>query len=120
MTAAVPSRLSALAWPASRIGDALTALARHTCLTSRGAETINPANLGDSACASEWIESAAKRLGCEAEAIESNYRDLEADLAFAFPALLRISDMLFLAIVSSRRQKLRVLALVAPPLVFAD
>jgi ATP-binding cassette subfamily B protein len=109
MTAVSP-RLAAFAWPAARLGDALTALARHSGLTSTTAETINPPRLGGGANAGEWIESAAKRLSCEAEAIESNYRDVQADLAFAFPALLRLSDELFLAIVSSRGQRLRVLA----------
>ena len=108
MTAISP-RLTALAWPATRLGDALTALARHSGSTSTTPETTNPASLSGMST-DEWIESTAKRLNCEAEAIESNYRDLEADLAFAFPALLRISDTLFLAVISSRGQKLRVLA----------
>jgi ATP-binding cassette subfamily B protein len=107
---AVPPRLAALAWPAARLGDSLAALARHSGLTSTTAESINPPRLGSATNAGEWIESAARRLSCEAEAIESNYRDLEADLAFASPALLRLSDELYLAIVGSRGQRLRVLA----------
>ncbi|HEX3684243.1 MAG TPA: ATP-binding cassette domain-containing protein [Bryobacteraceae bacterium] len=106
----IPPGLAALAWPAARLGDSLTALARHSGLTSITVETMNPFRLGSATNAGEWIESAARRLSCEAEAIESNYRDLEADLAFTFPALLRLSDELYLAIVSSRRQKVRVLA----------
>ncbi len=107
---AIPPRLAALAWPATRAGDALAALVRRCGLASATTEAGNPAHLATGSQACEWIESAAKRLNCEAEPVESNYRDLETDLASAYPALLRLSDTLFLAIVSSRGPKLRVLA----------
>ena len=106
----LPPRLAALAWPATRAGDALLALTRRTGLASGTAEVGNPPHLASAASANDWIEASARRLNCEAEAIESNYRDLESDLASAFPSLLRLSDQLFLAILHSRGQKLRVLA----------
>jgi ATP-binding cassette, subfamily B, bacterial len=110
MMAGLPPKLAAVAWPATRLDDALAALARHSRLTSRAEETNNPTDLVDAASTGEWIESAAKRHGCEAEPMESNYRDLEADLAHAFPALLRLSDQQFLAVVCSRGRRLRVLS----------
>jgi ATP-binding cassette, subfamily B, bacterial len=97
-----------LAWPATRVGDALSSLARKCGLTT--APDLLPAALSDGHNLSEWIESAAQHLGCEAEPIQSNYRDLESDLANAYPALLRLDESLFLAIVGCGGKRLRVLA----------
>ncbi len=97
--------LEALAWPTTRLAGAIVALAQKCKFSS--------ARLNDSAAADanvdDWIESAAKHLACEADAVETNYRDLESDLAVSYPALLRVSEGLFLAIVTSRGGKLRVL-----------
>lgn len=103
-------QIEAFAWPAARLGDALAALARHCRLTSSMPEGINPTNASSEASVGEWIESAAKHLGCEADPLESNYRDLESELQTAHPALLRLSGTLFLAIASARGGMLRVLA----------
>jgi ATP-binding cassette subfamily B protein len=103
------SDLEALAWPSARIGEAMAALARRCGLAKGRPDTSNPERMSSEASTAEWIESAAKHLACEAEPIESNYRDLESDLAASRPALLRFSGTLFLAIVGSRRGKLRVL-----------
>jgi hypothetical protein len=96
--------LELLAWPSARLAGALTALAHRSNLSKACLDCIN-----SQTSIAEWIESAAKHLGCEAEPIESNYRDLECDLAASCPALLRLSTTLFLAIAGSRRGKLRVL-----------
>lgn len=97
--------LEVLAWPAVRLADAIVALA-HKC-------KFSTARLDDSAVPGanieDWIESAAKHIACEAEPVETNYRDLESELTASYPALLRVSGDLFLAVVGSRRGKLRVL-----------
>jgi ATP-binding cassette, subfamily B, bacterial len=104
------AKIAAAAWPPNRAGDALAALALHCGLAAEagnGAHAGNPSSDSDTGA---WIEAAAQRNGCEAEAIESNYRDLEIDLAHAFPALLRVSPHVFLAVAGRRGRKLRVLA----------
>jgi ABC-type multidrug transport system fused ATPase/permease subunit len=101
---------AAAAWPAHRAADALGALALHCGLTAQAADAALAWNPGNDSESGAWIEAAAKRHGCEAEPIESNYRDLETDLACAFPALLRLSPEAFLAVVARRGRKLRVLA----------
>ncbi|MBV9758978.1 MAG: ATP-binding cassette domain-containing protein [Acidobacteriaceae bacterium] len=102
--------LAALAWPAARLGDALTALARSSGIANAATEADFASFSARSADPAEWIESAAKRLGCEAEPVETNYRDLETVLPSAYPALLRLSPDWFLAVAGCRRGKLRVLA----------
>ena len=97
---------SALSWPGSRLGDALTMLARHTGFDNNTAGVRSPEN--DSALEG-WIEWGAKKLGCEAHLLEIPFRDLESELATAHPALLRLSAGSFLLLVGSNRHKLRVL-----------
>ena len=60
-----------LTWPASRLGEALDALAQKSGLSSKAAETRNPgANVtGDPAVLSRWIETAAASLHLEAEPV---------------------------------------------------
>jgi ATP-binding cassette, subfamily B, bacterial len=105
--AALPE-FEAFAWPASRLGEAMDALARCCGLSSRAAEALH-ARVSPATDLGPWIESAAKHLGCDADPIEANYRDLESDLASAYPAVLRVSDNLFLALASAGRARLRVL-----------
>jgi ATP-binding cassette, subfamily B, bacterial len=100
--------IEAFAWPPARLGEAMDALARRCGLASRPAEALL-ARVSPPIDPGPWIESAAKHLGCDADPIEANYRDLEAELAGAYPAVLRVSDMLFLAIAGAGRGRLHVL-----------
>jgi ATP-binding cassette, subfamily B, bacterial len=94
----------ALSWPASRLGEALSALANHA-----GFESARELGAPESGSALEsWIEWGAKRLGCEAHLLEIPFRDLEDELSAAYPALLSLQDS-FLLVVSGSRRKLRVL-----------
>lgn len=99
--------VAAFAWPAARVAEAMDALARRSGLCSRSAEALRaaPPRIDPG----PWIESAAKHLGCDADPIEANYRDLEVELSAAYPAILRLSDTLFLAIVNARGHRLRVI-----------
>lgn len=101
--------LPALAWPAPRLADALAALARATGLAPKAQDSPGSAFPTPAAEPGAWIASAAKRLGCEAEPLETSYRDLESALPAAFPSLLRLSPDWFLAVAGCRRGKLRLL-----------
>ncbi len=101
-----PAKLEALAWPAARLGDAMAALARKAGLAPTVSEALNPKD--PSTNFAVWMESAAKHMGCEAEPLETNLRDLESELPSAYPALLRISDSAFLAVLNANRGMLRV------------
>ncbi len=99
--------LESLAWPAAQLGDAMAALARKAGLAPSPSEPLNPKDPNPNFPA--WMESAAKHLGCEAEPLETNLRDLDGELPSARPALLRISDAAFLAVLDAKRGMLRIL-----------
>lgn len=96
--------LEALGWPASQAGDCFSALIRKTGLSSDFPELQNPPKPD-----SRWIERAAKQLSLEAEPVEIAFRDLERELPTCYPAVLRISDSFFLAVLRSKRHNLLVL-----------
>ena len=90
-------------WPAIRLGELVTALAGHAGLTS----TVEIPN----GAAVEWY---AQRFGGEADIVETSFADLpnrlsSAHLSSTQPAVLRIGDHGFLAILSGNRRTLRVL-----------
>src|SRR4051812_23052876 len=103
-----PRDLEALGWPACRAGDCLSALIRKARLTSGSVEVRNPSGL-DSSGAQRWIERAAKHLGLDAEPVEITFGDLEHELAASYPALLRIADSFYLAVLRANRRALWVL-----------
>jgi len=97
----------AFAWPVARLGDAVRELVVRTGIGNVSMEPVQ--NFAVAADLGDWLDWAAKHLGCEAEPIESTLRDLEHDLACAFPSLIRISDELFLAVLEARKRRLCVL-----------
>ncbi len=108
------AEIEALGWPASRLGDAMAALVRHSGLGSKISEADhhNPAKPGDvasHASAAAWIEWLASGVGCDAEAVETTLGDLESEIAGIYPALLRVSEDRFLAIVRATKSRLRLL-----------
>ncbi|HKQ72809.1 MAG TPA: ATP-binding cassette domain-containing protein [Blastocatellia bacterium] len=104
------TNLSDLFWPASQLGDAINALAMRNGLIKNGAELPNPSNaarrqLGD------WIETAAPKLGLEAEEVGALYGEVEQMILNAGPALLRApGEQNFLAVLGGRRGKVCLLA----------
>ena len=94
-----------LSWPLARLGEALSALAKHAGFDSGVGELAAPEN--EDALES-WIEWGAKRLGCEAHLLEISFRDLEGELSAAYPALLSLEGF-FLLVLTSNRRTLRVL-----------
>ncbi|MCI0392671.1 MAG: ATP-binding cassette domain-containing protein [Acidobacteria bacterium] len=104
------TNLSDLFWPASQLGEAINALALRNGLINSGAELPNPSNaarrqLGD------WIETAVKKLGLEAEEVGALYGEVEQMILNAGPALLRApGEQNFLALLGGRKRKVSVLA----------
>ena len=101
--------IDALAWLSSRLGDAMFALAAKAGLEPVPVEAINPGHGSSAADVAAWMDWHAKRLDCEAAPIETTLAGVEEELEAAYPALLRISENAYLAILRSRRGKLRVL-----------
>ena len=87
------NELTALLWPASRLGDALQALARESGFTTRNQkpETVN-----------FDLESGSRRLGLEAWPVEMAYADFERQLSKIGHALLRVpGEKGFFAVLAS-------------------
>lgn len=101
--------LETLGWPAARLGEAMAALARKTGLNAGACDASNPKSFTSGADLAAWMEWRAKLLDCEAEPLQTTLGDLEADLAAAHPALLRISEFFYLAVFGSGRGMLRIL-----------
>ncbi len=97
------------AWPFSRLGDAMLALAQKAGLSPDAAKGTNPNESSERLSAAAWIEWHAKLLGCEAEPIESSLATLEDDLPAVYPAVLRVRDDAYLAILDAGRDTLRVI-----------
>ncbi len=91
-------------WPLNRLPEALDELFRFhagrrgSCAAPRSADEVG-----------EWLRQAAKQAGCEAEPLETTLGELETELAAASPALLKISDDSYLAVIAGNKTTLRVL-----------
>jgi ATP-binding cassette, subfamily B, bacterial len=97
--------LEEAAWPHSRLPDCLTALLRKSGLGTNCAEEP----FATPALDSGWIDGAAARLGCEAEKINIAFRDIEEELAILSPALIRISETSYVAVLRANRKTLSLL-----------
>src|SRR5262245_10187051 len=104
-----------VAWPASRLGDALVALRRHCGLDGQATHVEAPP--ADMIAAGHdrlgrWIDSAAAWLGMEAEAVEESYGQISQCIRKAPPALLQLpgaGEPRFLALLSSTRRQVALL-----------
>src|SRR5262245_54903411 len=106
----VTTSVSELGWPATRLGEALTALARHTGLGGRTDHA--PLTGPGKESADDWIEASAAWLGLEAEPVETPYPEVGRLVATAGPALLRLpspAGARFLVLLGSSRGRLAVL-----------
>lgn len=92
--------LRALAWTLESSPAALVALAQRTGVELR---TATLPETGD-------LERAASHLGIEVEAVDFDYRSLDSGLVAAAPALVRIADVGWIAIVGGGRRSAIVLA----------
>ena len=76
------------AWPPSRLGELVEALARQSGLEPRSAEMPSPPSVlknGDTF--DGWMDAAAQGLGLEAGPVEANFAELEDFVAGMGPAL---------------------------------
>jgi ATP-binding cassette subfamily B protein len=91
------------AWPSERLGEALEALARKSGLPVKDGEMPRPAATLAlyPGMQGKWIEATAAWLGLEVEETEIPYPDLERNLRTAGPALLRLPDGSFAAILDN-------------------
>src|SRR6202049_2477890 len=91
--------LPSLFWSLSELGSGLEALARRSELQPSPVQVPNPpsliSSLGDSAARrdalNKWLETAATRLGLEAEPSAVPYEGLERLIQNAGPAVLQVS-----------------------------
>jgi ATP-binding cassette subfamily B protein len=89
------SELMRLAWPASRLSEAIALVAREHGLGGGEQETC---------AASGDVEALAENAGVEAEKVRMLYRDVDAVLATSAPALIRMDDG-FLVLLRNRGRK---------------
>jgi ATP-binding cassette subfamily B protein len=89
--------LNTLAWPVSRLDEAIEFLARKGGLSPHPLEApAMPKDLApaDDETLGRWIEVIAGRLGLEAEPVETTHAEVEQLVQGAGPALLRMPDNL--------------------------
>src|SRR5581483_10382889 len=95
--------MEGIGWRADRLPEAVAALCQKAGLPP--AHQTTP--VGGPGCATNIgasIEWHAKALGCEAETLHSNLRDLDDELPSAYPAILQIGDGLFVAVVDAGKR----------------
>ena len=84
--------ITAVAWPASRLSEAMEALARRAgLLPARLASPLLPnadVTGADSDSVAAWVEHVAQHLGIEAEPVDLTYADAAAFLRHAEPVLI--------------------------------
>ena len=92
-------------WPISRLGEAIDALARRNGLPATSGEIPRaPSTLAEHEdLQSQWIEAAAASMGFESEPLALFYGDLAPTLRSVGPALLRLPDHSFIALLESGR-----------------
>ncbi len=91
--------LDEVAWPISRLGEAIEILARKSGFLVRANGhsplpdvSFPPKNLNQAndIILGEWIELTANRLGIEAESVQSSYSEVEEFVRTAGPAIIRL------------------------------
>jgi ATP-binding cassette subfamily B protein len=104
--------LARASWPPARVGEALFALAAESGLPIVGVEQQAPPAHLDAEGMSAWIEGEAERGGVQAELRVVRLAELDALVADASPALIRLSGSPgggFLALVGRRGRMLMAL-----------
>ncbi len=104
----LPAEIARCGWPFDRLGEAVTALAQKSNLATGAAEIPNPDH--DALDPGEWIDWAAKQLGCEAEPLQTTLGDIDSDLVGAYPAIIKASDSVFLALLNGDGKRVRLLS----------
>jgi ATP-binding cassette subfamily B protein len=102
--------LDAIAWPAERLGEALSALARWSGFGSAKLDLPEPRETSAEEL-DRWMSAAAAAMGLEAEPVEVPYGEVEALIRQSAPALLRLpgEKERFLPLLAGGRRMVRVL-----------
>ncbi len=103
-------------WPLARVDEVLRFMAQRQGLVSNAAQqpVVPDHILQDRAAFGKWLETTASMLGLEAEAIATNYAQMESLISSAAPAifLLKVAEQqMLLAVLARRREELVVLGL---------
>src|SRR5579864_9145876 len=106
--------VAALAWPASRLGHAIEALASKSGVKPRAAQIpVAPDAIGgDSRALPEWMDAAAQWFGLEAEPVDATYETIHQMLRDAGPALIRVQangEARFFALLGGNRKSVSLL-----------
>lgn len=113
--------LEALAWPLSRLGEAIGMLAHRAGLVSRPTDLpVPPQHLcqGDDLAVGRWVEAAADWLDIEAEPFDILYTQVERAVRRAGPAVLRLpgeGEPRFLVLLKSKHRTVTLLRPGLPP-----
>ena len=100
--------LDEVAWPASRLGEALAALARaHRLIAVDAAAPSMEVGIVERGAEAQrgWLDAAAAALGLEVEAVGLTYRDLGESLRRVAPALVRLPSGGVLALHAVRGER---------------
>ncbi len=110
------ANLHDLAWPASKLGEAIEALARKGGLSPRAVEAPNPSvsliSTGGKAIG-RWMETTADLLGIEAEPVETKHSEIESFALNAGPAIVPLpgaTDRRYLALLAGKGRDAVILA----------
>ena len=109
--ASEPDILTPWVWPMERLGEALTALAFHSGLSS---DTIENPTRVEPLAAEEtrlerWLDAAGQRLGVEVQSVGAQYWEVDAFMSSGYTTLLRHPDG-FLAVMGARGARLVLIA----------
>jgi ATP-binding cassette subfamily B protein len=105
-----------LAWPASKLAEAIEAIARTSGLSQRRLEAGNsgpPQTGGSDKSIAGWVDSTAGLLGLEAEPVETTYPEVENFVRGASPALIPVTyevEPRYLALLASKGRDVLILA----------
>lgn len=110
--------INAMAWPFSRLGEAIEELARFAKLDAAAHDNPVPEPLKaqDSADLGRWIEWVSDRLGIEAEPVETSVAEFGRLLRSAGPALFQLGEGIDARFVLLLKSKSSVLQLLGPDL----
>lgn len=105
-----------LAWPASKLGEAIEAVARKSELSSQHVEApLPPSSLFQTGgkAVGRWVEATAGLLGLEAEPVETTYPEVESFVRGAGPAIVPLpgkGEDGYLALLGGKGQNVFILA----------
>jgi ATP-binding cassette subfamily B protein len=103
-----PQPIEELAWPAERLGEALTALAQQSGLQPAPLELASPRSPSEDDLG-RWLDAAAAAMELEIEPVEAAYGEVEALVGRSAPALVRLPGTAprFLALLTAGRRRVR-------------